>query len=184
MRKLSIALPVAAALLMLTIGACDRKPEGSAANQPSPAESPAATPASTPPSPANATSQPAAIDWSRVQAPADKEVAMTHYTHLARLADAWISSDKGPIRFNFQPPATVADDSGQSAAFSPEAWKGVLDMVRATPGGKSAIRALPSNAHNYGDKLGAVRRNAYFVTIEGNAIVFTFAKPLEGESNG
>jgi hypothetical protein len=180
MRKLRIISPFAAALLLLTIGACDRKPEGSAASQ----ASEPSTPASTPPASANTTSQPAAIDWSRVQAPADKEVVMTHYTQLARFADAWLASDKGPVRFTFQPPAAVGDDSGHSAAFSPEAWKGVLDSVRMTSGGKSAIRALPSNSHNYGDKLGAVRRNAYFVTIEGESLVFTFAKSLEGESNG
>lgn len=169
-----LASGVAVLGLMSLVG-CERKAEKPAA------ESAALDAAAQPTSPI---AEPASIDWSQVQAPADKLVVTEHYTHLARFVDAWHKGAKPSVRLTFRAPASVCDDAGNCAPFTPEGWKGVLDMTRAAPDGKSAIRALPASEHSYADKLGSVGRNAYLVAVDGDALVFTFAKSLEGDSNG
>lgn len=175
----SIVLASGVAVLgLVTLVGCERK-----AKQPAAGTSDSA-PAGVSAQPAGPGVESASIDWSRVQAPADKLVVMEHYTHLARYADAWHKGAKPTIRLTFRPPASVCDDAGNCAPFTPEGWKGVLAMVQESPDGKSAIRALPAREQNYADKLGAVRRNAYVVSVDGEAFVFEFARSLEDDSNG
>jgi hypothetical protein len=69
----------------------------------------------------------------------------------------------------------------------------VLEIVKASPGGRTANRALPADAKNhgdglgknYGDGLGRAQRRAYDVTTgSDNSITLTVVKPLDGESDG
>lgn len=139
--------------------------------------------------PAQGASQPAATapaqpDWSAVAA-APKEQAAEAQFRLARLVDAWHQGHQPRVSLSFAVPGQVADENGHSAPMTPAEWKGLLDLLRATPGGKSATRALPAAAHNYSDGLGPARRHAYTISAtDDSRIILELVKPLEDESNG
>ncbi|MCC6676121.1 MAG: hypothetical protein IT436_03155 [Phycisphaerales bacterium] len=139
--------------------------------------------------PAPAAAQPVAVapaqpDWSTVAA-ASKEVAAETQFRLARLVDAWHQGGQARVSLSFAAPGQVIDENGHSAAMTSAEWKGLVELIRATPGRKSATRALPAAAHNYSDGLGRARRHAYYVSVtDDSKIVLEMVKPLDDESNG
>jgi hypothetical protein len=77
------------------------------------------------------------------------------------------------------------DHNGHSLPVTAAEWKGMIGLIEASPGGRTANRALPSPAKNYGDGLGKAPRRAYDVGKgPDNSIIMTVVKPLDGESDG
>jgi len=131
------------------------------------------------------TSQPSTFDWAKVNAPTNPVEQMEALTHIARIADAWHGGKTSTIRLRFDPPDRVADAGGKDIAFTPERWKGAMTLIQTSITGKVATRAVPSTGnHNYADGLGKAKRRAYWVQLEGEAIVLTFVKVLDGDSDG
>ena len=126
----------------------------------------------------------AVVDWSRVSAkPLTETVGPV--SRVCRRMDA---EHKGAVRelVLTYGEGGAKDQAGFVYAITPEEWKGIVEMVERNPAKKGAGRAMPGDALDHKDGLGAVARHAYEVEVVTSPLVvrFTVVKKIEGDSKG
>lgn len=126
----------------------------------------------------------AELDWSRVSAKSLNETMET-VSRVCRRIDAEHKGAVKEIVLTYGS-GEARDQSGIAYAMTPEEWKGIVEMVEMNPARKGAGRALPADAHDHKDGLGAVARHAYEVEVVSSPRVVRFlvVKKIAGESRG
>jgi hypothetical protein len=149
-------------LAALAVGGCEgKKPKKSAPEPAAPA----------------AAAMPAELDGVTA-APETKSLERMYY--LARVVDVWAKGQEPSVTLSYS--GGSVRYKGHSIRMPASEWKGILEQVAASPGGKQSARAGPVD---FADGLGPAARFAYFVErTERGELVYTVAKPLEGESTG
>lgn len=113
-----------------------------------------AAPTSSPsPSVATTPATPTPTDWSKIT-PVDAGEAILSYKTLARHADAWHKGAKPVITLRHNGVDAATDDAGNKITITPQAWKGVIDQVRA---GTQPTIALASKSAFYADPTKPVK---------------------------